>query len=92
MSSSFPQSKMLLQVDCRQFALDRQFPNVLIKIDGTPQVLFCLLHAAADACVAGQVECDHGNLGMNRLRPEQNSFQLFVLSLGCDITCTVRLF
>ncbi len=29
-----------------------------------------------DTCVAGQVESNHGNVGMNGLRPEQNGFCL----------------
>jgi len=37
---------------------------------------FRLFHAARDARVVGKVESDHGNLGMYRLRPQQNGFRL----------------
>ena len=40
-----------------------------------PQALFRLFHATRDACVAGKAECDHGNFGMYRLRPQQNGFR-----------------
>ena len=53
----------------------RQQPAVLIKLDGLPQADFRLLNAARDACAAGEVECDHGALGVNRLRPQQNGFR-----------------
>ena len=58
------------------FIVDRQFPNVLIKVDRMPHALFRLFHAARDARIAGKVEGDHGNLGMYRLRPEQNGLRL----------------
>ena len=58
------------------FIVNRQSPNVLIKLNGMPQASFCLLHAARDAPVAGEAESDHGNFGMYRLRPQQNGFRL----------------
>ena len=51
--------------------VDRQFPNLLIKLNGMPQANFRLLNAASDARVARRIECDHGNLGMYGLRPQQ---------------------
>ena len=63
------------------FIVDRQFPHVLIKIDRMSKALFRLFHAARDARVAGQVECDHGNLGVYRMRPEQNGLHLLDASI-----------
>ena len=51
------------------FIVERQSANVFIKFDGVSKALFRLFHAARDARVAGEVERDHGNLGMYRLRP-----------------------
>ena len=55
--------------------IEHQSPNVLFKLDGMPQSNFRLLKSARDACVARKVECDHGNLGMYRLRSQQNGFR-----------------
>jgi hypothetical protein len=63
-ASQFPQRAEI-------FIVNRQSPNVLIKLNGMPQASFCLLHAASDARVAGKAERDHGNLGMYRLRTQQ---------------------
>ena len=40
------------------FIVERQFPNVLIKMDRMPQVLFRLFHAARDARITGEIEGD----------------------------------
>ena len=58
------------------FIVERQSTNVFIKLDGMLQALFRLFHAARDARVAGKAESDHGNLGMYRLRSQQNGFRL----------------
>ena len=58
------------------FIVERQYPNALIKLDRIPKALFRLLNATGDTCVAGQVECDHCNPGMYRLRPQQNGLRL----------------
>jgi hypothetical protein len=46
----------------------------LYRADGSLQALFRLFPAARDARVAGEAESNHGNLGVYRLRPEQNGF------------------
>ena len=46
-----------------------------------PQSNFRLLKSARDACVARKVECDHGNLGMYRLRSQQNGFRSNIVLL-----------
>jgi hypothetical protein len=46
-----------------------------IKLDAC-RVFFRLHHCGRDARVVGEGERDHGNLGMYRLRPEQNGFRL----------------
>jgi hypothetical protein len=38
------------------------------------QALFRLSNAAGAARIARKIEGDHGNFGMNRLRPQQNGF------------------
>jgi hypothetical protein len=58
------------------FIFERQSTNVFVKLDGASQLFFRLLHATANTCVAGEVERDHGNFGMYRLRSEQNGFRL----------------
>jgi hypothetical protein len=55
-SNPIPQRAQILIVE-------RQFANVIIKLDRMPQVSFRIFHPARDACVAGKVECDNGNLG-----------------------------
>jgi len=56
--------------------VERQFSNILIKIDGMAKALFRLFHASRDAGVAGKDERNHGNFGMYRLRPKQNGLRL----------------
>jgi hypothetical protein len=46
-----------------------------------PQSNFRLLKSARDACVARKVECDHGSLGMYRLRSQQNGFRSNIVLL-----------
>ena len=38
------------------FIVERQFPNILIKLDRIAKALLGVLHATGDACIAGQVE------------------------------------
>ena len=57
--------------------VDRQFPNLLIKLNGMPQANFRLLNAAGDARVARRIECGHGNLGLYGLRPQRIAAGLF---------------
>jgi len=47
-----------------------------IKLNGTPQAFVRLHHAARGARITGKLESDHGNLGMHRLRAQQNGFRL----------------
>jgi hypothetical protein len=51
------------------FIVNRQSPNVLIKLNGMPQASFCLLHAARDARVAGKIESDQWQLWDVSLAP-----------------------
>ena len=69
MSNPIPQRSQI-------FIVERQFANFFIKLDRMLKTSFRFLKATSDTCVAGQVESNHGNLGMNGLRPEQNGFCL----------------
>ena len=52
--------------------IERQCTNVFIKIDRIPEAFFRLFHAARNARITGKVESNHGNLGMDGLRPQQS--------------------
>jgi hypothetical protein len=62
--------------------VDRQSTNVFIELDCIAKTLFRLFHATSDTRVERQVERDYRNLGMHRLRPQQNGFRLMPWSLA----------